>query len=321
MTRFPRFIAAAVQAAPVYLNREATVDKACRLIREAGASGARLAAFGEVFVPGFPYWNYLDIPHKTRSWHLRLYEHSVDVPGPEVDRLCEAARGAHVNVVIGVNERSPISPGGIYNTNLIISSEGVLLGRHRKLVPTWAEKLTHTPGDGSGLKVYRTDVGPLGTLACGENTNTLARFALLAQGELVHVANYPSTPYPEEYDLVEGIKLRAGAHSFEGKVFTVAVSMPITPEIVEMLCDSDEKRRMLSRRPCAFSGIFGPDGRLMGDGLVDAEGIVYGEIDLQRCIAAKLRHDLIGHYNRFDVFDLRVNRRPIEPATFFDGEH
>ncbi|WP_454132097.1 nitrilase-related carbon-nitrogen hydrolase [Kitasatospora aureofaciens] len=130
----------------------------------------------------------------------------MDVPGLYVDTLRAAARQAGVVLVIGVNERGRHSLGVLYNTLLVIGSDGELLGVHRKLVPTWAEKLTWTPGDGSSLRVHRTAVGPLGALACGENTNTLARFTLLAQGELVHAASYIALPVaPEDYDMAEAI--------------------------------------------------------------------------------------------------------------------
>src|SRR3546814_7550191 len=119
----------------------------------------------------------------------------------------------------------------IYNCNLVIGADGSLLGRHRKLVPTWAGKLTWAGGDGASIRVYDTPVGPLGTLACGENTNTLARFALLSQGELVHVANYIALPVaPASYNMAEAIKIRATAHSFEGKVFTIVACSTVSEE-------------------------------------------------------------------------------------------
>ena len=140
-----------------------------------------------------------------------------------------------MHVVIGINERGD-SYGEIYNTNLIIDDQGNLVGKHRKLVPTWAEKLTWTSGDGSSLKVYDTAVGPIGTLACGENTNTLARFTLLSQGELIHIANYISLPVaPPDYNMAEAIKIRAAAHSFEGKLFTIVSCSTISQEI-KTLC-------------------------------------------------------------------------------------
>ncbi|BAL11490.1 hypothetical protein BJ6T_62410 [Bradyrhizobium japonicum USDA 6] len=194
MLKLPRFRAAAVQASPVYLNPGATADKAASLIREAAANGAKLVAFPEVFVPGYPYWNWITDPVTGSAWFEKLAKASVLVPGPEVDAVRKAARDTGCYVVLGVNERSPVSLGAIYNTLVFIGPDGAVLGKHRKLVPTWAEKLTWTGGDGSSLRVYDTEIGRLGGLACGENTNTLARFALLGQGELVHVASYISLP-------------------------------------------------------------------------------------------------------------------------------
>ncbi|MFE3502158.1 carbon-nitrogen hydrolase family protein [Kitasatospora sp. NPDC059160] len=318
----PRFTAAAVQAAPVYLDPAATVDKAVALIREAAGRGAELVVFPEVFVPGYPYWNWTMTPVQGSPWYERLYRAAVDVPGPYVDALCSAARQAGVVLVIGVNERGRHSLGVLYNTLLIIGSDGELLGVHRKLVPTWAEKLTWTQGDGSSLKVHRTAVGPLGALACGENTNTLARFTLLAQGELVHAAAYIALPVgPEDYDMAEAIALRAAAHCFEGKLFTVVSCSTVSPEMVDLIAGDDRRlRSQLARPHSALSGIFGPDGRAVTEPLVDEEGIVYAEIDLGRCIQPKQMHDIVGHYNRFDVFRLHVDDRPLRPLTFPEEE-
>ncbi|MCU1682860.1 MAG: aliphatic nitrilase [Amycolatopsis sp.] len=311
MTQYPQFRAAAVQAAPVFLDTAATVDKATRLIAEAAAEGARLIAFPEVFIPGYPYWNWTMTPVDGSPWFERLYRASIDIPGPEVDALRAAAKEAGAYVVIGVNERDPYSMGTLYNSILFIGAAGELLGVHRKLVPTWAEKLTWGHGDGSSLRIYETEIGRLGGLACGENTNTLARFSLLAQGEQVHVAGYIALPVaPKEYDMVEAIKVRGAAHSFEGKVFTVVACAAITPEIVDLVANNDEARQLLQRPHSAFSGIFGPDGGLLTEPLIDEEGIVYADIDLSRSIQPKQMHDIIGHYNRFDVFQLHLNRQP-----------
>lgn len=318
---YPRFRAAAVQAAPVFLDTDATVAKACALIAEAGAAGARLVVFPEVFVPGYPYWNWTMTPIAGSAWFEKLFKAAVDIPGAHIDRLCSAARDAGAYVVIGVNERDPYSMGTLYNTLVFISDAGELLGTHRKLVPTWAEKLTWAGGDGSSLRVYDTGIGRLGGLACGENTNTLARFALLAQGENVHTANYIALPTaPEDYDMVEAIKVRAMAHSFEGKVFTVVSCSAITPDIVDAVAHDADSRRILERPHSAVSCIVGPDGRLLGEPLIDVEGIVYGDIDLNRCIQPKQMHDIIGHYNRFDIFSLHINRRKNDTLHFGEVE-
>ncbi|MCC8980035.1 carbon-nitrogen hydrolase family protein [Bradyrhizobium acaciae] len=322
MLKLPRFRAAAVQASPVYLNASATADKAASLVHEAAANGARLVAFPEVFVPGYPYWNWITDPVTGSVWFEKLVKSSVLVPGPEIDIVRKAARDSGCYVVLGVNERSPVSLGALYNTLVFIGPDGTLLGKHRKLVPTWAEKLTWTGGDGSSLRVYETEIGRLGGLACGENTNTLARFALLGQGELVHVASYISLPVaPPDYDMAEAIKLRAIAHSFEGKIFTIVSCSTVSEEIIAaMQTVVPDARARLQRKSSAFSGVIGPDGRLVGEPLIDDEGIVYADIDLERCIQPKQMHDIVGHYNRFDIFDLRVNRRPQAPLDLADGE-
>ena len=322
MLELPKSKVAAVQTAPVFLDPAATVDKACALIAEAAGNGARLVAFPEVFIGGYPYWNWLMTPIEGGPWFERLYRAAIEIPGPYVDQLCQAAREHECVVVIGANERDPKRLGTLFNTNIVIGADGQLLGRHRKLVPTWAEKLTWAGGDGSSLRVYDTAVGPLGTLACGENTNTLARFALLSEGELVHVANYISLPVaPASYNMAEAIRIRASAHSFEGKLFTVVSCSTVSEEIIAaMSADRPENRALLERRSSAFSGVIGPDGAVIGTPLIDEEGIVYADIDLGQCIQPKQMHDILGGYNRFDIFDLKIDRRVRSPAGSLEAD-
>lgn len=317
---FPNFKAAAVQTSPVFLNVEKTVDKAISFIKEAHEHGAQLIAFPEVFIAGYPYWNWIMTPVQGSKWYEQLYRNSVAVTDESMKPLFQAAKDLNMHIVIGINERGD-SYGEIYNTNLIIDNRGTLIGKHRKLVPTWAEKLTWTSGDGSSLKVYKTDIGPIGTLACGENTNTLARFTLLSQGELIHIANYISLPVaPPDYNMAEAIKIRAAAHSFEGKLFTIVSCSTISKEIMEVLKpDVPNVEELLTRKSSAFSGIIGPNGAVVGEPLFDEEGIVYAAIDLSKCIQPKQMHDILGHYNRFDIFDLRVNIAPTKKITFMEG--
>ncbi|MBN8964675.1 MAG: carbon-nitrogen hydrolase family protein, partial [Rhizobiales bacterium] len=164
MNELPVFKAAAVQAAPCFLDSSATVAKASDLIAEAARNGAKLVVFPEVFVPGYPYWNWCMTPLEGSAWFRKLCLASIEIPGPEIDVLCEAARSAGVYVVIGINERSNHSLATIYNTNVIISPQGVVIGRHRKLVPTFAEKLTWASGDGSSIRVYDSEFGRIGML-------------------------------------------------------------------------------------------------------------------------------------------------------------
>ena len=317
---FNKFKAAAVQTSPVFLNADKTIDKAITFIKEAAENGAQLIAFPEVFVSGYPYWNWIMTPVQGSKWYEKLYKSAITADGSEVKRICAAAKEFNIHIVIGINEKGT-SFGEIYNTNLIIDNNGNLIGKHRKLVPTWAEKLTWTSGDGSSLKVYKTEIGPIGTLACGENTNTLARFALLAQGELIHIANYISLPVaPPDYDMAEAIKIRAAAHSFEGKLFTIVSCSTISQEIKDALREEvPNVDELLTRKNSAFSGFIGPNGAAIGTPLIDEEGIVYADIDLEKCIQPKQMHDILGHYNRFDIFDLRVNTAPTRNITFIDN--
>lgn len=318
MLELPKFKAAAVQTAPVFLNTDATIEKACRLIHEAADNGAELIAFPEVFVSAYPYWSWVMNPVEASPWFEKLVMSAITVPGPEIQKIAQAAQQREVNVVIGVNERDPNSFATIYNTLVTINHEGRIIGRHRKLVPTWAEKLTWSNGDASSMRVHNTSIGPLGSLACGENTNTLARFSLLAQGEMVHTANYIALPVaPKDYDMAEAIRLRAAAHCFEGKVFTVISCSTVPEEVIELMAETHpESRELLARKNSAFSGIIGPDGRTIGEPLIDDEGIAYADIDLSKCIQPRQMHDITGHYNRFDIFNLQVNQRAMTAATF-----
>ncbi|HWK62678.1 MAG TPA: carbon-nitrogen hydrolase family protein [Eoetvoesiella sp.] len=320
MLNLPNVKVAAVQAAPVFLDTQATIDKACALIEQAAQNGASLVAFPEVFVAGYPYWNWIMTPVEGSPWFDKLCRSAIEIPGPEIHRVAQAAKQHGVHVVIGVNERNKNGIGTLYNTLVFIGPDGKLLGRHRKLIPTWAEKLTWANGDGASLRVYDTSIGKLGGLACGENTNTLARFSLLAQGELLHVASYISLPVaPPDYDMAEAIKVRAMAHSFEGKVYTVVSCSTISDEIIAAFTPSTPNaEQLLRRKNSAFSGVIGPDGRLIGEPLIDQEGIVYADVDLGKCIQPRQMHDIVGHYNRFDIFDLRVNRRTQQSASFSD---
>lgn len=317
----PPYLGAAVQVAPAFLQPQATADLAASLVAEATRNGASLVAFPEVFLAGYPYWNWIMTPLAGSEWFRRLHDTAVTVPGPEVATIAAAAHRHGAHVVIGVNERSRRGVGTIYNTMLTIDDHGRLVGRHRKLVPTWAEKLTWTGGDGSSLVVHDTSLGPLGVLACGENSNPLARFALLEQGELVHVAGYIALPTaPEDYDMAAAIERRTAAHSFEGKVFTVAACSTISDEMIAAMAPAGpEAQELLRRRNSAWSGICGPGGAVVGEPLVDVEGIAYGEIDLSLCVEHNQMHNITGHYNRFDVFSFSVDRSPRGPDEPFDG--
>lgn len=304
---YPKFIAAVVQAAPVFLNREATVEKACQLILEAGKKGAKLVVFPEVFVPGYPYWIWLDLPLAYGPWQRRLFKEAVEIPSEATEALCRAAKLADVYVVIGVNEKTSTSMAAMWNTNVIIDRRGTILGKCRKLQPVSVEKVVWSLGDGSALRVFDTDIGKLGTLICGVNANPLARFALLAQGEQIHVANYPAFPASAGFDFTDQIRVRSRAHSHEGNVFTLVSNSTFSRDMIDMLGDTETKRQWMSGRPASYSAIFGPGAYPIAE-LIDEEGILYAEIDIEEEIEQKQVVDTIARDTRFDVLSLTLNQ-------------
>lgn len=315
---YPKFRAAAVQSAPVFLDRDATIDKLDALVQKAIAAGADLIVFGESFIPAFPVWNLIYAPIDQHGFYRRLFENSVEVPGPHTKRLGEIAKRYRVILSVGITEKAPASMGTLWNTNLLFDRNGTLLNRHRKLIPTWAEKLTWANGDAAYLRPEQTDIGRLGTLICGENTNTLARFTLLAQGEQVHIATYPPAwPFQRPgagahpFNLTEAIRIRSAAHAFEGKVFNVVAACTLDADAIVQLSQGDRQMQELLRTgPEPVSLIVGPNGELLGDPLQGGEGMVLAEIDLARSVEYKTLHDIVGHYNRFDIFQLHVDPTP-----------
>ncbi len=324
---YPVFKAAVCHVAPIFLDRGKTIEKACDLIREAARNGARLIAFPEAFVPAFPVWAALWPPMRNHELFRRLANSSVVLPSAEIQRLCKEARRLRVFVSLGFNERSEVSVGGIWNSNILIGEDGAILNHHRKIVPTFFEKLVWSNGDGAGLKVVDTSIGRLGVLICGENTNPLARYTLMAQGEQVHVSSYPplwptrEPGHAASYDLENAIRIRAGAHSFEGKLFNIVASGYMDADMRAKLIALDANAaKVLDHTPKGISVVIGPDGMPISDVLRDSEGILYQEIDINLCVEPKQFHDVVGSYNRFDIFNLKVNRTRLSPITFYDAD-
>ena len=322
MIEYPKIKVAAAHAAPVFLDAARTVDKACSLIAEAAGAGAKLIAFPESFIPAFPVWAALQAPIHGHDLFRALVANALRIDGPEIERLCATARRHGIVVSMGFTEGTVASVGCIWNSNVLIGADGTILTHHRKLVPTFYEKLIWANGDGHGLRVVDTPIGRIGALICGENTNPLARFALMAQGEQVHIASYPPV-WPTRaaaqgnYDLEQAIKIRAGAHSFEAKVFTVVAAAVLDKSARAALAGlSAEAQRVLDETPRGVSLVVGPAGMPVTPVMREDEGILYADIDLAECVEPKQFHDVVGYYNRFDIFKLRVDRTRAAPATF-----
>ena len=326
MIEYPAYKVAAAHVAPVFLDTERSVEKACSVIEEAARNGARLIAFPEAFLPGFPVWAALEAPIRTHEFFKRLAASAVRIDGPELGRIRQAARRHGAFVSLGFTEGTTASVGCLWNSNALIGADGALLNHHRKLVPTWYEKLVWANGDGSGLRVCDTELGRIGMLICGENTNPLARFALLAEGEQVHISSYPPvwpTRPPEgpgNYDLAQAIRIRAGAHAFEAKVFNIVASSCVDQTLRHAIETGLGRGalRIVEESPRGISVVLGPTGTPLGDALCRDEGILYADIDLAHSVEPKQFHDLVGSYNRFDIFTLTVDRSPRRPATFLD---
>jgi nitrilase len=300
------FLVAAVQASPVFLDREATVEKACSLIAEAGAKGARLVAFPEGFIPGYPLWVWFIPAGETfalRELYAELLAQSVTVPGPATDRLCEAAREAGVTAAIGINERNAEASGmTLYNSLLYISAEGKILGCHRKLVPTAGERLVYGQGDGSTLEVYDLPVGRVGGLVCWENYMPLARYALYGWGVQIYLA--PTWDRGEPWIST----LRHIAK--EGRVYVLGCC-------TAMRRDDIPDRYAFKGKYLAQQGewlnpgdsaIVDPDGKFLVEPVRNREEILYAEIAPARLSGTRWQLDVAGHYGRPDVFQLTVRR-------------
>ncbi len=300
------FKIAAVQAAPVVLDREATLDRACELIAEAGRSGARLAVFPEAFIPTYPDWVWRIPPGRHRmlaNAYAELLEQSVEIPGPVTERLCEAARQAGIYVVMGLNERNAqASNASLYNTLLYIGPEGNLLGKHQKLVPTAPERMVWAQGDGSTLEVHDTPLGKLSGLICWENYMPLARYSLYAWGTQIYLAPTWDSGEPWLSTLRHIAK--------EGRVYVVGCAMAMRkediPDRFEFKAEYySEVGEWINR---GDSAIVSPDGKFIAGPLNAEEGILYAELDPKQMRGPKWNLDVAGHYARPDVFRLIVNR-------------
>ncbi len=291
----PKFTAAAVQAAPLFLDRDATVEKACDLISDAASAGADLIVFPETWVPGYPFWHASPGVFSGNTF-AELWKNSVEVASASTNRLGEAARQANAYVVIGINERCTVSRGTLYNTMLYFAPTGEVVHRHRKLMPTFTERTIWGMGDGSDLSVLDTPLGRLGGLICWEHEMTLAKYALYAQGEQVHCATWPAFSHQNNH-----IDFGMRQYAFEGACFVVSSCGLVTPGSMPAALEGDHLRAN------GGSGIIGPDGEYLAGPIYDKEETLYAEIDLEVALREKHSRDIAGHYARPDVLQLVVH--------------
>jgi len=305
------FKIAAVQAAPVYLDRDATVDKACGLISEAGRNGARIVVFPESFIPAYPDWVWAVPPGAEavlNGLYAELLANAVEIPSAATQRLCRAAKRAKTYVVMGMTERNTEASGAsLYNTLLYIDAQGNILGKHRKLVPTGGERLVWAQGDGSTLQVYDTPFGKLGGLICWENYMPLARYAMYAWGTQIYVAATWDRGEPWLSTLRHIAK--------EGRVYVVGCCIVERVDDIPEQFPFRESFRAVGREwvNVGDSAIINPDGEFIAGPLHEEEGILYAEVDPAQMRGPKWMLDVAGHYARPDVFELIVHTqaRPV----------
>jgi nitrilase len=304
---------AAVQIAPDLETSGGTVSKVLAALAEAADKGARLVVFPETFVPWYPHFSFVLPPVMTGAEHIRLYENAVVVPGPVVDTVAAQAKRHGVVVVLGVNERDH---GSLYNTQLVFDADGQLLLKRRKITPTFHERMIWGQGDGAGLKVVDTAVGRVGALACWEHYNPLARYALMAQHEEIHVAQFPGSMVGPIF--AEQIEVTIRHHALESGCFVVNATGWLTEEQIAKI-SPDEKLRKALRGGC-MTAIVSPEGSHVVPPLTQGEGILIADLDMGLIVKRKRMMDSVGHYARPELLKLVLDSRPAHPMEMASPE-
>jgi nitrilase len=307
MNNFENYVrVAVVQAAPVFMDREATTEKVISLTFEAAEKGAKLVIFPEAFIPAYPRGLTFGTKVGSRSqsgrkdWY-RYWNNSVPVPSETTDMLGEAARKAGVYLVIGIIERdNEFSTGTLYCTMIYFGPDGSLLGKHRKLKPTGSERLIWGEGDGSTLPVFETPFGKIGGLICWENYMPLARTAMYAKGIDIYLA--PTADARETWQsTIRHIAL-------EGRCFVLSCNQFVTKDMypTDLACYDDlaSEPEVLSN---GGSAIVGPLGEFIVEPVTGREDILIADLDMSLIASSRLDFDVVGHYARPDVFQLIVN--------------
>ena len=320
---YQTFKAAAVQAAPVFMNLDASVDKAVALIGEAAAQDVKLIGFPECWLPGYPWFLWLGAPAWGLQFVPEYHANCLRRDGPQMDRLKAAAKAGGINVLIGFSE---IDGASLYMAQTMISDEGEILFHRRKLKPTHVERTLFGEGDGSDFNVVDTSCGKVGALCCWEHLQPLSKYAMYSMHEQVHVASWPS------FTLYRGMAYALGpeanmaasqTYALEGSCYVIATTALTSQEMFDKLCDTPDKAQLLNpatgKPGGGFAMIFGPDGQPMAERLPeDQEGLIIAELSLPMISVAKAAADPVGHYSRPDVVRLMLNRKAAPRVMAFD---
>lgn len=306
MPNSPTVRVAAVQIAPDLGSRAGTMEKVLAAIDEAAGKGARLVVFPETFVPWYPYFSFVLPPVLSGKEHVRLYENAVPVPGAETDAVSSAARKHGVVVVLGINERDH---GSLYNTQLVFDADGSILLKRRKITPTFHERMIWGQGDGAGLTVVGTAVGRVGALACWEHYNPLARYALMAQHEEIHVAQFPGSLVGPIFG--EQIEVTIRHHALESGCFVVNATGWLSEEQIASVTPDPVLQKALVGG--CMTAIISPEGKHVVPPLISGEGILVADLDMSLIVKRKRMMDSVGHYARPELLSLSLDPRPATP--------
>jgi aliphatic nitrilase len=313
-----KFKAAVVQAAPVFMNLDGSIDKAVTLIERASKEGAKIVAFSEAWFPGYPWWIWLS-PAAHNVAHFQAYhENSLVVGSEQFKRLAKAAKDNSIYLSTGASERDH---GSLYLAQFLFSDKGELIQARRKLKPTHMERTVFGDGDGSDFGVFDTDLGRVGQLCCWEHIQPLSKYAMFSMHEQVHVAAWPSfSTYPQAYSLgAEANMMVSAVYALEGSCFVLAPTATVSQDIYDILVSNEAQADLISVGG-GSAQIFGPDGQAMCEQLAhDEEGLLFAEIDLGAIAVAKSFADPVGHYARPDVLRLMLNTEPQNRVESFSS--
>jgi len=308
---------AIIQRPPVLLDRSATIARAVQSVTEAAAAGASLIVLPESYIPGYPSWIWRLAAGKDGAvmgqLHTRLLANAVDIANGDLSELCEAARNHAVTIVCGIDECDRKTGGGtLYNSVVVIGTNGEVLNRHRKLMPTNPERMVHGFGDASGLRTVDTPVGRVGTLICWENYMPLARYSLYAQGVEIYIA--------PTYDTGEGWISTMRHIALEGRCWVLGSGTVLRGSDIP---DDFPARAQLFPDPDEWindgdSVVVSPQGRIVAGPLHREAGILYADIDVALVAPARRALDVTGHYARPDIFELQVRRTPATAVRYID---